>query len=85
MLDSVYVAECIGGEMLEFACKVMFREAGKIQGSIVTERWYEKKGSCSEKHPIPTSTLSWNELELWSGLVLCVSLVPPGSLLTWTG
>ena len=29
------------GQMLEFASKVMFRVVGKVQGSIMTERWYE--------------------------------------------
>ena len=30
-----------GGEMLEFCTKVMFRVVGKVQGSVMTERWYE--------------------------------------------
>ena len=42
------------GEMLEFASKVMFRVAGKVQGSILTERWYEGvwvgKSAHSDEH-----------------------------------
>jgi len=42
------------GEMLEFASKVMFRVVGKVQGSIMTERWYEGvwlgKSATSDEH-----------------------------------
>ena len=42
--------------MLEFCTKVMFRVAGKVQGGVMTERWYEGiwlgKSALSDEHLI---------------------------------